>query len=171
MNVHRTPGHSGARLRRPAVLGSALAASLAFALTGITAPAFAAAAPVAVADTPHQSKGGDCNGHDGDRRDGGGRGSGYCNDHRGGISYELQSRTVEATFTVLPGMPKNGSVACDAGWLIDSGGVELSSPLLFLQKSIKGVSSSWETTVVNNDTTSHTYDVAIVCSRLIAIQH
>lgn len=156
MNVHR--------ISRPAVLASGLAASLAFALTGLAAPAFAAAEPVVAVDPPHQSKGGDC---DDDKRSS----SGHCHDSKGRISYELQSRTIERSFIVPARSAHNGSVACDSGWLIDSGGVALSVPQLILQKSIKGVSESWETTVVNGAATSHTYDVAIVCSRLVAVQH
>ncbi|MFJ3883542.1 hypothetical protein ACIPW5_39595 [Streptomyces sp. NPDC090077] len=161
MNFHRAPGRTGVRLPRPAVLVSAAAASLA--LTGLAAPAFAAAG-LAV-DPPGQSK--DCGGRD-DRR------SAHCGDHKGGISYELQSRTSEITFTVQPGTVHNGSLACDSGWLIDSGGYALSTPppVLAVQKSIKGVSESWETTVVNTDAMlPHTYDLVIVCSRLVAVQH
>ncbi|AWZ05695.1 MULTISPECIES: hypothetical protein [unclassified Streptomyces] len=152
------------RISRPAALVSGLAASLAFALTGLAAPAYAAVEPVVAADPPSHSKGDDC---DDDKRSG----SGYCHDSKGRISYELQSRTIEKTFTVPGGQTHNGSVACDSGWLIDSGGVALSIPQLILQKSIKGVSESWETTVVNRDMAAHTYDVAIVCSRLVAVQH
>ncbi|MFE5540565.1 hypothetical protein [Streptomyces sp. NPDC056492] len=166
MNFHHTPGPRATRLRRPAVLASGAAASLALALAGLATPASAAVAPATAIDAAHQPKGGDC----GTTKD---RSTGRCEESRGGISYELQSRTLETTFTVQPGVPHNGSLACDPGWLIDSGGVALSTPppLLAVQKSIKGVSESWETTVVNTDTTSHTYDVAIVCSRLVAIQH
>ncbi|MFF3014756.1 hypothetical protein [Streptomyces sp. NPDC057939] len=154
--MHRTPNRPDAR---PAAV---LTASLVLALTGFAAPAFAA-------DTPLRS-GSDC-GYDNKHSDNRNPSPNHCQDSRGGISYELQSRTLETTFTVVPGTPHNGSLACDPGWLIDSGGVALSSTSLFLQKSIKGVSESWETTVVNNDTASHTYDLAIVCKRLVAIQH
>lgn len=161
MNVHR--------ISRPAVLVSGLAASLAFAVTGLVAPAYAAAAPVVAVDPPHQ-KGDDC---DDDKRS---ASPGYCHDSKGRLSYELQTRTVERTFTV-PGRVgmtdgvHNGSVACDSGWLIDSGGVALGTRQLVLQKSIKGVSESWDTTVANTAPTSATYDVTIICSRLVAVQH
>ncbi|MET8754230.1 hypothetical protein ABZW32_29630 [Streptomyces sp. NPDC004667] len=167
MNSHRTSGHPGVRVRRPAALASGVTAALALALTGLSAPAFAATPPVVAADPPHQFMDGDCGGQDD-------RSSGRCDHSRGGISYELQSRTLKTTFLVHEGATQNVSLACDPGWLIDSGGVALSTPppTLVVQKSIKGVSESWEVTVVNTDTRlPHEYDVAIVCSRLVAIQH
>ncbi|MEV6681953.1 hypothetical protein AB0N09_34530 [Streptomyces erythrochromogenes] len=161
MNQHprrRTP----ALRRRFAAATSVIGAAVAVSVLTLAAPASASAAPA----------GGDCGSYDSDRA---ANPPGGKDCHSTGVSYELQHTSVLNTFTVQPGVPHNGSTACPSGWSIQSGGIELSSPLMFLQKSIKGVSESWETTVNNNDPattpTPHTYDVVIICSRLVAIQY